>query len=61
MEQEGSEGMHEARMESNRILLVYLSIMYIDMKPCFKGVILMLNIWIPYIHVEGWRLWGEEI
>ena len=53
MDLEDSEGMHQARMESIRGLLLYVIITYRDMTPYLKGLSLTLDSWRPYIDKEG--------
>ena len=57
---EDSEGIHKARMESIRVLLVYVDRMYRDMNLRFKGPHFTLGSWAPYRDKERWRLHGEE-
>ena len=54
MEQEGSEGIHQASMKYNRGFLVYVSRTYRDMNPYFKGIHLDLDSWRPYRDEDGW-------
>ena len=50
MDLEDSEGMHWARMESIRGLLLYVTRTYRDITPYFKGMSLTLDIWRLYIY-----------
>ena len=61
IEWEGRHGMSIARMDSIREVLVYVSKTYRDMKPCWKGVNLIMDSWIPYRDEEVLRLIGEEL
>ena len=48
MDLEDNEGMHWARIESTRGLLIYFSRKYRDMNPYLKRIHLTLDSWIPY-------------
>ena len=49
MDLEDSEGTHQSRMKLIRELLLYVPIIYRDIPPNFKGLILKLDSWRPYI------------
>ena len=58
MDMEDSEVIHQARMESIRGFLLYITSKYRYMTNYLKGLSLTGDIWIPYIDEEGWGLRG---
>ena len=58
MDMEYSEVIHQARMESIRGFLLYITSKYRYMTNYLKVLSLTRDSWIPYIDEEGWGLRG---
>ena len=56
MEREGRYWISQARMESIKGFLVYVSRTYRNMNPYLKRLNLILDSWIPYMDEDGLRL-----